>query len=124
MLAIKRNFIFFPALYFNCLFLCTFLSISLSGCSSDDPSAVIQIPWMVKYDTEAQISPKRKRYDLEEDGLPAQLPPSIRIHSLPDDPAQPWSINYGKETVINSSVVDENQNINIPNQKKINSARQ
>lgn len=121
MLPTKSNYFLLQYHHFNRVFICILLSIFLSGCSSDAPSEVFQVPWMVKDETEAQyLPPKRKRYDLEEDGLPAQVPPSTRIHSLPDDPAQPWSVNYGKETVINSSLGDESQHISISNQELIN----
>jgi len=35
------------------------------------------------------------RVDTEADGLPAQVPPPARIRQLPDDPAEPFSPNYG-----------------------------
>lgn len=33
--------------------------------------------------------------EIEPDGLPVQAPPSARIRAMPDDPAQPYSRNYG-----------------------------
>lgn len=33
--------------------------------------------------------------ELEEDGLPAQVPPLRRPNPLPDDPNEPYSPNYG-----------------------------
>lgn len=33
--------------------------------------------------------------EVEDDGLPAQTPPSDRIRELPDDPSEPYSRNYG-----------------------------
>ncbi len=34
--------------------------------------------------------------DVEDDGLPAQTPPSsAHVHQTPDDPTQPFSRNYG-----------------------------
>ena len=35
------------------------------------------------------------RADVEDDGLPAQVPPSLRARQLPDDPAEPFSPHYG-----------------------------
>lgn len=32
---------------------------------------------------------------IEDDGLPSQSPPPVRIRSLPDDPNEPYSRNYG-----------------------------
>jgi hypothetical protein len=34
--------------------------------------------------------------ELEDDGLPAQSAPPVRIRMAPDDPSQPWSPNYGR----------------------------
>ena len=33
--------------------------------------------------------------DVEDDGLPSQAPPPVRIHDIPDDPSEPFSKNYG-----------------------------
>ena len=33
--------------------------------------------------------------EMEDDGRPAQIPPSLAAHNLPDDPREPWSRNYG-----------------------------
>ncbi len=33
--------------------------------------------------------------EMEQDGLPVQAAPSARIRAMPDDPAQPYSRNYG-----------------------------
>jgi hypothetical protein len=33
--------------------------------------------------------------EIEDDGLPAQTPPSDRIREMPDDPSEPYSRNYG-----------------------------
>jgi hypothetical protein len=32
---------------------------------------------------------------IENDGLPSQAPPSVRIRQMPDDPSEPYSRNYG-----------------------------
>jgi hypothetical protein len=45
--------------------------------------------------------------EVEDDGLPAQTPPSDRIRKLPDDPSEPYSRNYGGANP-SSSVSDEN----------------
>jgi hypothetical protein len=34
--------------------------------------------------------------EVEDDGLPAQSAPPVRIRMVPDDPSQPWSPNYGR----------------------------
>ena len=33
--------------------------------------------------------------DVEDDGLPSQAPPPMRIRDVPDDPSEPFSKNYG-----------------------------
>lgn len=33
--------------------------------------------------------------EVEDDGLPSQAPPPVRIHDIPDDPSEPFSKNYG-----------------------------
>lgn len=33
--------------------------------------------------------------EVEDDGIEAQRPPPLRMHSAPDDPTQPFSPNYG-----------------------------
>lgn len=42
-----------------------------------------------------------ERVELEEDGLPAQLPPPLRAGKpeVPDDPSEPYSPNYGRPGV-------------------------
>jgi hypothetical protein len=45
----------------------------------------------------AQVAaqPPTPRTEMEDDGLPAQVAPSRRVRQLPDDPAEPFSPNYG-----------------------------
>ena len=42
----------------------------------------------------ARAAAQSGRVDLEDDGLPAQVPP-VRGRQLPDDPDEPYSPNYG-----------------------------
>lgn len=35
------------------------------------------------------------RQEIEDDGLPSQTPPLMRARKLPDNPAEPFSPNYG-----------------------------
>lgn len=37
--------------------------------------------------------------EVEDDGLPVQSAPHVRIHQAPDDPSEPWSPNYGANNV-------------------------
>ena len=61
------------------------IGIALAGCaaSSADPTPA------------AQAVAKAPRTPMEEDGLPAQVPPPARIRQQEDDPTEPFSPNYG-----------------------------
>jgi len=37
--------------------------------------------------------------EVEDDGLPAQTPPPVRVRMMPDDPSEPFSPNYGRRPV-------------------------
>lgn len=61
---------------------------ALGGCASTqntatapDPSAAMRVAQAVS--------------EVEDDGLPAQTPPTHRIRQMPDDPSEPFSRNYG-----------------------------
>lgn len=59
---------------------------TLGGCAStqnasNEPSAAMHVAQAVT--------------EVEDDGLPAQTPPSPRIRQIPDDPTEPFSRNYG-----------------------------
>jgi len=58
--------------------------------------------------------------EMEQDGLPVQVPPSARIRAMPDDPAQPYSRNYGgpnpaDQTAAPISVKVSNGTVSQPN---------
>ena len=59
--------------------------LALAGCatSAAEPSPA------------SQAVAQSGRADMEADGLPAQAAPPARIRQLPDDPAEPFSPNYG-----------------------------
>lgn len=44
-------------------------------------------------------APPLVRRDLEDDGIEAQAAPSPHVRTMPDDPSQPWSRNYGRAPV-------------------------
>lgn len=77
------------------------LSLALGGCSSTGATQTGSlfsgpIPALFAGITE----PERERrpappIELEDDGIEAQRPPPLRMHSAPDDPTQPFSPNYG-----------------------------
>lgn len=70
------------------------LALAVAGCAETRST----------YDSDySRMAPPRQvvqaeRVELEEDGLPAQLPPPLRVGKpeVPDDPSQPYSPNYGR----------------------------
>jgi hypothetical protein len=83
-------FAFYPGAkpVFQCCALAALLG--LSGCSSAGTT---------QYSAEnTQVAPARiaqAATEVEDDGLPSQSPPPVRIHQMPDDPNEPFSRNYG-----------------------------
>ena len=63
-------------------------AVLVAGCASDN-SSYASSPVVAGY--VAQVD----RVDIETDGLPSQVAPSQRIRQMPDDPAEPYSPNYG-----------------------------
>ena len=61
---------------------------ALGGCASDQNSANAQYPG-------PDMRVAQVVTDVEDDGLPAQTPPSPRIRQTADDPSEPFSRNYG-----------------------------
>ena len=59
---------------------------ALGGCASNQNSA--------QYDANA-MRVAQGPTEVEDDGLPAQTPPSQGIRQTPDDPSEPFSRNYG-----------------------------
>ena len=75
------------------------LSLALGGCSSTGATQTSglfggQIPALFAGITEPERRPEPP-VELEDDGIEAQRPPPLRMHSAPDDPTQPFSPNYG-----------------------------
>jgi hypothetical protein len=60
------------------------LAAAIGGCatSASEPPA-------------AQVVAQATRTQMEDDGLPPQVAPSVRIRQQPDDPTEPFSPNYG-----------------------------
>ena len=72
--------------------------LGLAGCSSAQTSSytsdnVAVVP--ANAQAPAQAVAQTAAVEVEDDGLPAQTPPSERIRQLPDDPNEPFSRNYG-----------------------------
>ncbi len=64
-------------------------ALALSGCSSAQQHYAA---------ADAAIAPKIAQatsVEIEDDGLPSQSPPPVRVRAAPDDPTEPFSRNYG-----------------------------
>ena len=66
--------------------------LGLAGCSSAQTNSYTSENVAV---APAQAVAQAAVVDVEDDGLPAQTPPSGRIRQSPDDPNEPYSRNYG-----------------------------
>lgn len=64
------------------------LLAALGGCASDQNQSATAYG-------RANIAVAQATIDLEDDGLPAQSPPSKAVRFAPDDPTEPFSRNYG-----------------------------
>ncbi len=77
--------------------------LGLAGCSSAQTNSYTSDNVAV---AKPQAVAQAAVVEVEDDGLPAQTPPSGRIRQLPDDPNEPFSRNYGGVNP-SSSVSDE-----------------
>lgn len=64
------------------------LLAALGGCASDQHSSTSPYG-------RSNLAVAQATIDVEDDGLPAQSPPSKSVRHAPDDPAEPFSRNYG-----------------------------
>ena len=60
------------------------LAVALAGCATSSAG-----------ETSAARSQELPRAEVEDDGLPAQVAPSVAVRQGPDDPSEPFSRNYG-----------------------------
>ena len=61
----------------------------LAGCAANSNTSYANAPAVAAYAARAD------GVQTEDDGLPSQTPPSMRIRQMPDDPNEPYSRNYG-----------------------------
>lgn len=81
--------------------------LGLAGCSSAQTNSYTsENAAVAPAHASAQAVAQAAAVDVEDDGLPAQTPPSGRIRQIPDDPNEPFSRNYGGVNP-SSSVSDE-----------------
>lgn len=74
--------------------MCIMIAAGAGGCASQS----VKAPSWAMGGAPAQpsvVSEQTRRYDLEEDGIEAQIPPPPSIRAAPDDPSEPFSPNYG-----------------------------
>lgn len=57
--------------------------------------------------------------EVEDDGLPAQTPPLQRAEQQPDDPAEPYSPNYGGPSPIPRRAIDSDPAGKSPDQRPV-----
>lgn len=66
--------------------------LAVSGCASSRAPSYAQAGGPV---VAAQPQPPRIKVEIEDDGVPAQLPPLRRVRAEADDPREPFSRDYG-----------------------------
>ncbi len=66
--------------------------LGLAGCSSAQTNSYTAEKAAV---APPQTIAQSAAVEIEDDGLPAQTPPSGRIRQIADDPSEPYSRNYG-----------------------------
>ena len=78
---------------------CAALGIALSaaGCASDQERREDAYGHgQQAYNMRGPVAPQREAEpEVEDDGLPSQVPPPVKRAREPDDPREPYSPNYG-----------------------------
>lgn len=82
----------------------------LGACSSSKQPAGPQVFAWLQPEPPAPAPIVTAEVEIEDDGLPAQTPPSTSIRGMPDDPTAPWSPNYGRSGSGAGSVVASEPN--------------
>jgi hypothetical protein len=70
-------------------------AVAFGGCASQAPQ--YSSPHKAMSSTRLAVAPMV--IEIEDDGLPAQTPPPVRVRMMPDDPSEPFSPNYGRQPV-------------------------
>lgn len=74
----------------------TLLAAALAACSSSKQPAGPQVfAWLAPAPA-PPVAVAQAELEFEDDGLPSQAPPLSNRPQDPDDPAAPWSPNYGR----------------------------
>ena len=69
--------------------------ISAAGCATDNNAYATNDTAYYAGSPPPVYVARGPAVEMEQDGLPVQAAPSARIRAMPDDPAQPYSRNYG-----------------------------
>jgi hypothetical protein len=73
------------------------IALTLAGCATDEEYRREAHARAAYAHAQAQASAApRREADLEDDGLPSQVPPPVGRRMEPDDPREPFSRNYGR----------------------------
>lgn len=85
------------------------VAVSLCACSTSSPTSYEA--GVQESDTPRRLvgMPPRPYVEVEDDGLEAQLPPLQSKVSIPDDPTEPFSPNYGSMPAEWRAVVEPEQ---------------
>ncbi len=75
------------------------VGVVVGGCATNKQPSYVNAPMA---DPRPAPAAATHKVDIEDDGLPAQVPPASRHPALPDDPTEPWSPNYGGPAPANS----------------------
>lgn len=70
------------------------VALSLAACASDEAARREALAQAQAQRAHA-LAQRQAEAELEDDGLPSQVPPPVRRRTEPDDPREPFSPNYG-----------------------------
>ena len=77
------------------------LAATAAGCGHapkyDYPGSAVPMAAVVQQPAQRDV--------IEDDGMPAQVPPRAGIRQVADDPREPWSRNYGSLPVVERSAI-------------------
>ncbi len=73
-------------------------ALAVAGCASDDEYR--REAYAQAHAMRATPQVRQQPQEMEDDGLPPQVPPPVNRRREPDDPREPYSPNYGKTGAI------------------------
>lgn len=78
------------------------IALLLAGCAQTE--GYRQQAWNLRAPDQDGVVQAPPPAEIEADGLPAQVPPPRSIRQQPDDPAEPYSPNYGTRAPLRQAV--------------------